>query len=137
MPTKEDLQQFLFTFEPDIVVDPDCEGEVYKIVAESGKIRKFKSDYEARMKLLRIYREQAYNVHSQWFEKLKRVPDAPLYSMHLATIDNMRILYIVGDRIILLCAFKEKGTRGQKTQSYRQYIPVAINRMKRYVEGKK
>ena len=134
MPDRENLRVFILGYEPEIKDDPDCEDEINSIVERSGKIVPFRAAYNVRLKALKEHREQAPAFNRQWFEKLKRVPEASLYSMHMASIDNLRILYVIGKRIILLCAFKEKEERGKKTESYVQFIPVAIRRLKRYKE---
>lgn len=116
-----------------LIIDDDCKAEIINIVNESGLHVRFGKDYEARMKILLSYRENAGLHTPQWFEHLKHT-DSAMYSMHLANIGNMRILYIIGHRIIFLCAFKEKQGQGRKRQSYVQYIPIAEKRLERYKE---
>lgn len=134
MATIDSIRCILTPLGNDPLVDPDCEEEIYDIVAKSGLIVKFRADYKARLKVLLEYRELAWQAHNQWFERLKYVDEASLYSMHLASIGNMRIIYAVGRNIILLCAFKEKGEHGKARESYKQYIPVAEKRLERYKE---
>ena len=117
-----------------ILVDRDCESEINDIVRSSGQIVRFSEAYKARINMLREYREKAPLFNRQWFEKLKYLTNPSLYSMHLASIGNMRIIYVIGKRIILLCAFKEKGEHGKKHEGYTQYIPIAQNRLERYKE---
>ena len=121
--------------EYDIIVDPDCEREIYDIVSKSGLLERFYSDYEYRIRLLAEYRDRAPIFHSKWFEKLTRPHKKSLYSLHMARINNLRILYSIGDRIILLCAFAEKQPATRKRQSYMQYTPIADARLKKYEEA--
>ena len=116
-----------------IEIDPECEDEIYAVL-EKSEVMKFAAAYRERIRLLSTYREKAISVHPKWFEQLKHV-GAELFSMHIANVGNMRILYYVGRRtIVLLCAFLESEGKGKRRKSYVQYIPVALERMKRYEE---
>lgn len=116
-----------------IFVDPECENEIRDIINAVDHVVRFKKDYDARLDLLAVHRELAPQVNPQWFEYLKHT-DSPLYSMHIASLGNMRILYISRKTIVFLCAFMEKEGAGRKRQSYTQYIPIAESRMLRYNE---
>lgn len=127
------IDLFPFHAEDILIVDVDCAAEILEIVEKGSYQIRFDKDYKARMKLLLEHKEKAFLVKGNWFEHLKHY-DSALYSMHLANIGNMRILYVMGHRIIFLCAFEEKGEHGKKRQSYVQYVPIAIKRLERYKE---
>lgn len=106
----------------------ECEAEIQGIVKTSGLKNQFAADFNDRIDFLAKYRERATTLHPHWFEKLKRTDD--LFSMHLARIGNMRILYaFVETNIYLLCAFKEQEGGNRRAHSYKQYIPIAENRL--------
>lgn len=116
-----------------LIIHPDCEDEIRKIVKEGAYEVRFGKDYKARMKILLPHWDKANQHCPQWFEHLKHY-DTALYSIHLASIGNMRILYTLGHHIIFLCAFKEKEGHGKKRQSYVQYVPIAKKRLEQYKE---
>ena len=110
-----------------------CEEEIVSIVERSGKYTKFVADFDSRIQLLSQARENANVKYPQWFENLRHVKE--LYSIHIASVNNMRILYAFVDLdILLLCAFEELEGRGKRTKSYSQYIPVAQKRLREYEE---
>ncbi len=134
MSTVEEMGAFFSRYDADVIIDRDCKAELNTIVLRSGKEKKFRADYDIRIGLLIDHKENAPRVNHSWFEKLRHMKEAPLYSLHMASIDNLRILYVIRKRIILLCAFKEKEEHGKKTDSYVEFIPVALNRLQRYEE---
>ncbi|MCR4622634.1 MAG: hypothetical protein K5663_11195 [Clostridiales bacterium] len=134
MLTVEEMGAYFSRYDADVIIDRDCKAEIYKIVSRSGKRIKFTADYGKRIGILIEQRENAPGFNHNWFELLRHVKEAPLYSLHMANIDNLRILYVIRKRIILLCAFKEKEEHGKKTDSYVEFIPVALNRLQRYKE---
>lgn len=116
----------------DLRIHPKCEEEIRSIVEKDARREKFESDYKIRLDYLNEHREKAIQ-HRAWFEKLSSV-GSPLYSMHIATINNMRILYIFADPyIVFLCAFSEKS-KGKKKDSYAAYIPIALQRIQELEE---
>lgn len=111
-------------------IHKECVREIEEIVKRTGNKTQFQAHYNMRLDYLEEHRENAC-VMRKWFERLKYV-DIPLYSLHIAVIDNMRILYVfIEDRIYLLCAFSEKSSGRRK--SYKQYIEVAKNRIPKKV----
>lgn len=116
-----------------LTIHPDCENEIRKIVKEGSYELRFGKDYDARMRILLSNWDKANQHCPQWFEHLKYY-DSALYSMHLANIGNLRILYTLGQHIIFLCAFKEKEGHGKRRQSYVQYVPIAQKRLEQYKE---
>ena len=116
----------------DLRIHPKCEEEIRYIVEKDGRREKFESDYKIRLDYLHEHREKAV-LHRAWFEKLSNAGSS-LYSMHIATINNMRILYIFTEPyIIFLCAFSEKSKK-KKTDSYAAYIPIALSRIQELEE---
>lgn len=108
----------------DIKIHIDCENELREIERDYCNKEKFLSDLRARLNYLNEKREEAV-FHREWFEKLKHAEK--LYSMHMAKINNTRVLYCFYERkIYLLCAFCEKS-RG-KRDSYPQFIEIAEKR---------
>ena len=116
----------------DLRIHPKCEEEIRSIVEKDARREKFESDYKIRLDYLHEHREKAI-LHRKWFEKLSSA-GSPLYSMHIAAINNMRILYIFADSyIVFLCAFSEKS-KGKKKDSYAAYIPIALQRIQELEE---
>lgn len=115
------------------LIHPDCEDELREIADKSGNLRKLRSNFKTRMQYLKVHRENAVQ-HDEWFEKLSHEKD--LYSLHIATVNNLRILYALrDDQVWLLCAFAEKDRA--KRASYRRYIPVAQKRLEEIIKGDK
>lgn len=111
-------------------MDYRCLEEVYNIVIKSGNIEAFKAHFKVRHEYLQKHWEYATS-HRQWFERLSH--EAGLYSLHMASINNMRILYVLhGSEVWHLCAFAEKESG--KRQSYKRYIPIARQRLKEILE---
>lgn len=109
----------------------ECENELRDIVQHSGNIRKLRTHFKSRLNYLREHWENAVQ-HDEWFEKLSHEKD--LYSLHIASVNNLRILYVLrGNEAWLLCCFAEKS-RG-KRDSYKRYIPVAQKRLNELLEG--
>lgn len=117
-----------------VIVDVECECEIRKIVNKGSHQARFVAAYEERIRVLKQYRDKAPSFNPRWFEKLQHIQNASLYSINFAKIGNMRILYTVSTRIILLCAFEEREGHGKKRQSYVQYVPVALKRLEKYEE---
>ena len=108
-----------------------CEHELRDIVQRSGDIRKFRAHFRNRLKYLRDHWDNAIN-HQEWFEKLSHEKD--LYSLHIASVSNIRILYVLrGNQAWLLCSFAEKSRT--KRDSYKRYIPVAQKRLEELLKG--
>jgi len=109
----------------------DCEEELRDIAQRSGNLRKLRSNFKTRLKYLKDHWEQAVQ-HHEWFEKLSHEKD--LYSLHIAVVSNLRIIYVLrGKQAWLLCAFTEKDSK--KQDSYKRYIPVAQKRLAKILEG--
>lgn len=97
----------------------------------SGDLRKLRAHFKVRLQYLKTHWDGAVQ-HSEWFEKLSY--DKNLYSLHIATVSNLRILYVLhAHQAWLLCAFAEKNRT--KRDSYQRYIPVAQQRLKAILEG--
>lgn len=108
-----------------------CEDELRDIAQHSGNIRKLRANFKTRLKYLKDHWEKAVE-HHEWFEKLSH--EKSLYSLHIATVNNLRILYVLhDDQAWLLCAFAEKSRT--KRDSYQRYIPVAQKRLNEILEG--
>ena len=108
----------------------DCESELRDIAQHSGNVAKLRANFRTRMNYLRENWENAV-LHHEWFEKLSH--DKDLYSLHIASVNNLRILYVLrGDQAWLLCCFAEKSSG--KRDSYERYIPVARKRLSELLE---
>jgi len=113
------------------LMHPQCEDELRDIADASGNLRRLRSSFNSRMQYLKIHWENAVQ-HHEWFEKLSH--EKNLYSMHIARVNNLRILYVLhGNQVWLLCAFTERERK--KRDSYQRYIPVAQKRLKEVLEG--
>lgn len=112
------------------LIHPDCESELRDIAERSGNKRKLRSNFKMRMNFLREHWEKAV-VHHEWFEKLSY--EKELYSLHIASVNNLRILYVLhGDQAWLLCAFAEK--KDSKQARYERYIPIAKGRLNEIIK---
>lgn len=114
------------------LIHPKCEKEMAEIAKESGRIKKFRSDFKARLDFL-IANKERCTLHREWFEALK-YSETGMHGMRLASINNMRVLFIIqNNESWFLCAFKKLESDGE-TKSYRKYIPVAEARLSEVLE---
>ncbi len=110
-----------------IVLHEELINDLSKLISKSGQAEKFLTKFYQRCLILSELGKNA--VSNNNFEKLKHL-DFEMFSLHIKTEKNIRILYSFdGDTIVmLLCAFHERS--GKKKTDYTNYIPIAKQRIK-------
>lgn len=113
----------------------DVPKEIMELVVSKGvgATRRFHSLLEKNISMIEMKGREVTQLKN--FEKLKSAND--LFSMKFKGNDmNLRILFSFDGEsfVVLLCCFDEKSDSGKN--SYRKYIPVALERMKELEEKK-
>lgn len=109
--------------------------ELWDIIEQSGEEEKILAQLKIRLNFLAAHGTAAIK-HPRWFEKLKASDD--LYSLHVATVHNIRILFaFVSSKAVLLHAFEEKAGKRGGRNSYSTAIPIAAARLKTIMNMKR
>ena len=116
-----------FSFPGTVLCVDAWEKEIQDIIEHSGERSRIIAALKTRVRFLAERGHKATR-HPQWFEKLKGADD--LYSMHVVTVHNIRIIYaFVKEKPVLLYAFEEKAGKNSGKNSYDTAIEISRARL--------